>query len=144
MGIQRKVSYSLVVMVGVVILLTAMAGYDNLTLWWQYIIIMFVISVTVLPPLMWIFTCAALTKVATALADDIEKVINEKEGTRNLMGCNMMEGHKYFKGLCHLCIIDSNTQTEDSSQTAVPFCHNIWLHAPGYSNPEAQLKFKEA
>jgi len=65
-------------MVGVVILLTAMAGYDNLTLWWQYIIITFVISVTVLPPLIWIFTCAALTKVATELADDIEKVRKKK------------------------------------------------------------------
>jgi hypothetical protein len=46
--------------------------------WWQYIIIIFVISVTVVPPFFWIFACAALTKVATELADDIEKVRNEK------------------------------------------------------------------
>ena len=74
MGLQRKVSYSLVVMVVVVTLFTVLVCYDNTVHWWQYIIIIFVISINVLLPLMWIFTCAALTKVATELADDIEKV----------------------------------------------------------------------
>jgi hypothetical protein len=66
-------------MVGVVTLYAAfMCLNDNLMRWWQYIIAIFVISVTVFPPLFWICTCAALTKVATELADDIEKVRNEK------------------------------------------------------------------
>ena len=81
MGLQRKVSFSLVVMVGVVTSWIAVFYLGNKLLpWWQYIIIIFVLSVTVLVPLIWIFTCAALTKVATELADDIEKVRNEKYG----------------------------------------------------------------
>jgi len=81
LGLQRKVSFSLVVMVGVVTSWIAlMCLNDNFMPWWQYIIIIFVLSVTVFPPLIWIFTCAALTKVATELADDIEKVRNEKYG----------------------------------------------------------------
>jgi uncharacterized membrane protein YdbT with pleckstrin-like domain len=65
-------------MVGVVTSFTAMVHLnDNFLHWWQYIIIIFVISVTVLLPFIWVLTCAALTKVATELADDIEKVRNE-------------------------------------------------------------------
>ena len=61
------------------------------------------------------------------------------------MDCNMGERHKCFKGLfCPLCIIDSKTQTEDSSETVVPFYYTIWLHAPEYSKHEAKLKFQEA
>jgi len=81
LGLQRKVTFSLVVMVGVVTSLTALVYLsDTLLHWWQYIIFMFVITVTVLLPLIWIFTCAALIKVATELAGDIEKVRNEKYG----------------------------------------------------------------
>jgi hypothetical protein len=69
----------MVVMVGVVTLFTAMMFLtENLPIWWQCIVIIYVTSVTVLLPLFWIFTCAALTKVATELAGDIEKVRNEK------------------------------------------------------------------
>lgn len=65
-------------MVGVVTSFTAMVYLnDNIMHWWQHIIIIFVISVAVLLPFIWIFTCAALAKVATDLADDIEKVRNE-------------------------------------------------------------------
>ena len=79
MGLQRKVSFSLVVMVGVVTSFTVMVYLnDNILHWWQCITVIFVISVTVLLPFIWIFTCAALTKVATELADDIEKVRKEK------------------------------------------------------------------
>jgi hypothetical protein len=73
------VSFSLVVMVGVVTSLTVLLYLNDIFLhWWQYIIVTFIISVTVLLSLIWVFTCAALTKVATELADDIEKVRNEK------------------------------------------------------------------
>ena len=79
MGLQRKVSFTLVFMVGVVTSLSVLTYLrDICSHWWQYIIIIFAISVTVVVPLVWIFTCAALTKVATELADDIEKVRNEK------------------------------------------------------------------
>lgn len=61
------------------------------------------------------------------------------------MKCNMVERHKYFKELfCFMCKIESNTQTEDTSETAVPFCHNVWLNAHEYRNPAAKLKFQEA
>ena len=76
MGLQRKVSFSLVVMVGVVTSMSALVYYDNWVDWWQCSIFIFVTSVTLLLPLIWIFTCAALTKVARELADDIEKVRN--------------------------------------------------------------------
>jgi hypothetical protein len=59
---------------------------ENLLHWWQYITIIFVFSVTVLPPFIWIFTCAAFTKVANELADDIEKVRNEKYGYQEFDG----------------------------------------------------------
>ena len=50
----------------------------------------------------------------------------------------MVDRHKYFKGLdCPLCIIDPNTQTENSSETEVRFCHTKCLKTPEYSNPEA-------
>jgi hypothetical protein len=62
-------------MVVVVPSFTALVCMEDILLhWWQYIVIMFIISVTVFPPLLWLFTCAAITKVATELADDIEKV----------------------------------------------------------------------
>ena len=81
MGLQRKVTFSLVVMVGVVTLLAALLYLsDTLLHWWQYIALIFVITVTVLLPFILVFTCAALTKVATELTDDIEKVRNEKYG----------------------------------------------------------------
>ena len=87
MGLQRKVSFSLFVMVGVVTSFTACVYLnDNLLHWWQSITFIYVISFTVLLPLMWIFTCAALTKVATELADDIEKVRNEKYGYQEFDG----------------------------------------------------------
>jgi hypothetical protein len=35
-------------------------------------------------------------------------------------------------------------QTEDFSETTVPFCHTKWLHAPENRNPAAKLKFQEA
>jgi hypothetical protein len=79
LGLQKKVSFSLVVMVGVVTSLTALTYlYDVLLHWWQYITVTFVVSVIVLLRTFWILTCAALTKVATELADDIEKVRNKK------------------------------------------------------------------
>ena len=79
MGLQRKVSFSLVVVVGVIISFTAFVTLeDKLISWWQYLILIFVTSVTVLPPFIWICACAAFTKVATELADDIEKVRNKK------------------------------------------------------------------
>jgi len=79
LGLQRKVTFSLVVTVVLVTLLMAMMFLtENLPIWWDYIIMMYVTSVTVLLPLVWMFTCAALTKVATELAGDIEKVRNEK------------------------------------------------------------------
>jgi hypothetical protein len=53
---------------------------DNSLHWWQAITLVFIISDILLPPFFWIFTCSALTKVATELADDIEKVRNEKYG----------------------------------------------------------------
>jgi hypothetical protein len=59
---------------------------DSSMHWWQYIAIIFVISVILLPPFFWIFTCAALTKVATVLADDTEKVRNEKYGYQKFDG----------------------------------------------------------
>jgi len=66
-------------MVGVVTSFTVLVYLkDPFSHWWQFITIIFVISVTVLLPLIWIFTCAALTKVATELADDIEKVRSKK------------------------------------------------------------------
>jgi len=65
--------------VGVVASFTAMVYLnDKLLPWWKHIIIIFVISLAVLLPFIWIITCAALTKVAIELADDIEKVRNEK------------------------------------------------------------------
>jgi hypothetical protein len=68
-------------MVGMVTSFAAVAYFtDSLLPWWQYITFTFVISVTVFLPSIWVFTCAALTKVATELADDIEKVRNEKYG----------------------------------------------------------------
>jgi len=73
-------------MVGVVTSFTVLVCYGNFVPWWQCIIIIFVTSVTVLPPFLWIFTCAALTKVATELADDIEKVRNEKYGYQEFDG----------------------------------------------------------
>lgn len=66
-------------MVGVVILVTVLMYLkDTFSHWWEYITFIFVTSVTVLLPLIWIFTCAALIKFATELADDIENVRNEK------------------------------------------------------------------
>jgi hypothetical protein len=86
LGLKRKATFSLVFMVGVVTSFTALLSYGDLVHWWQFIIIIFVISVTVLTPFLWIFTCAALTKVATELGDDIEKVRNEKYGYQKFDG----------------------------------------------------------
>jgi DMSO reductase anchor subunit len=66
---------------GVVISITAMVySKDTLLQWWQYITFLYIISVILLLPFFWILTCAALTKVATDLADDMEKVRNKKYG----------------------------------------------------------------
>jgi hypothetical protein len=66
-------------MLGVVTSYSAlMCLTDNSMHWWQTITLVFIISNILLSPFFWIFTCAALTKVATELADDIEKVRNEK------------------------------------------------------------------
>jgi cell division protein FtsX len=74
-------------MVGVVTLLAALLYLrDTLLHWWQYIALIFVITVTVLLPFILVFTCAALTKVATELTDDIEKVRNEKYGYQEFDG----------------------------------------------------------
>jgi hypothetical protein len=74
-------------MVGVATSFTAFVYLDDSFLhWWQYVTIMFVISVAVLLPIIWILTCAALTKVATELADDIEKVRKEKYGYQGFDG----------------------------------------------------------
>jgi len=81
LGLQKKVSFSLVVMAGVVTSYSAlMCLTANSLHWWQYIALIFVISHILLLPFFWIFACAALTKVATELADDIEKVRNKKYG----------------------------------------------------------------
>ena len=74
-------------MMGVVTSLTALTYLcDVLLHWWQYITLTFGISVIVLLPFFWILACAALTKVATELADDIEKVRNEKYGYQEFDG----------------------------------------------------------
>jgi hypothetical protein len=74
-------------MVGVATLLTALTYLRDVMLhWWQYSTLTFVISVIVLLRNLWILTCAALTKVATELADDIEKVRNEKYGYQEYDG----------------------------------------------------------
>lgn len=87
MGLQKKVSFSLVVMAGVVTSYTAlMCLTDNLLHWWQYIALTFVNSHILFLPFFWILACAALTKVATELADDIEKVRNEKYGYQEFDG----------------------------------------------------------
>jgi hypothetical protein len=52
----------------------------------------------------------------------------------------MAERHKYFKELlCPLHIIDSNTKTEDSSESALTVYHNIWPQTPEYCIPGAKL-----
>jgi hypothetical protein len=66
-------------MLGVVTSYSALMCFtDNSLHWWQYIALIFVTSNILLLPFFWIFACAALTKVATELADDTEKVRNEK------------------------------------------------------------------
>jgi hypothetical protein len=42
--------------------------------WWQAIGIMFVFSLSIILPFLWVLTCAVIIKVATALADDMEQV----------------------------------------------------------------------
>jgi hypothetical protein len=49
---------------------------DSLLRWWQHITFTYAISITVLLPFVWVLACTALTKVATELADDMEKVRN--------------------------------------------------------------------
>jgi hypothetical protein len=79
LGLQRKASFSLVISLGLVTAFMGMVYLKGVILhWWQYIVFIFVISITVLLPFIWIFTCVALTKVAIELADDIEKVRNLK------------------------------------------------------------------
>ncbi|GFG31244.1 hypothetical protein Cfor_06772, partial [Coptotermes formosanus] len=73
LGLQRKVSFSLLISLGLINAFVGLVYLRGVTLhWWNYIDFIFVISVTVLLPLIWVFTCAALTKVAKQLADDIE------------------------------------------------------------------------
>jgi hypothetical protein len=62
---------------GVVTSLTALEYFNDILLhWWQYINLIYITLVTLILPLLWVFSCLALTKVANALADDIEKVRN--------------------------------------------------------------------
>jgi hypothetical protein len=71
------VSFSLLISLGLINAFVGLVYLRGVTLhWWNYIDFIFVISVTVLLPLIWVFTCAALTKVAKQLADDIEIVRN--------------------------------------------------------------------
>jgi ascorbate-specific PTS system EIIC-type component UlaA len=82
LGLQRQVSFSLVISLGLVAVFMAMVYLKGVILhWWHYFDFIFVISVTILLPLIWIFTCAALTKVAKELAGDIEKVNIKHMGT---------------------------------------------------------------
>jgi uncharacterized membrane protein YdbT with pleckstrin-like domain len=71
------VSFSLVIILGMVASFTAMVCLeDSLLHWWQYITFVYAISIMLLLSFVWILTCTAITKVATELADDMEKVRN--------------------------------------------------------------------